>query len=90
MYWECLMRPVLIIMVWKPCRSIAQSLMSVRATEIQDKTEKMAKSNQNCQNKFWYCKFLQMMNMLNMFNLYVLYVAKWYQSSHLTLKKDRK
>lgn len=36
-YWECLMRPVLIIMVWKPWRSIAQSLMSVRA---KDKTVK--------------------------------------------------
>lgn len=34
-YWECLMRPVLIMMVWKPWRSIAQSLMSVRAADRQ-------------------------------------------------------
>lgn len=31
MYWECLMTPLLIMMVWKFCRSMAHSLMSVSA-----------------------------------------------------------
>lgn len=61
------MRPVLIIMVWKPCRSIAQSLMSVRATEIQGKTvEKWRKAAKSA-----------IMDALNMFILYVLYVANF-------------
>lgn len=38
-YWECLMRPVLIMMVWKPCRSIAHSLMSVRAADVWRETD---------------------------------------------------
>lgn len=35
------MRPVLIMMVWNPCRSIAHSLMSVRAADKRRKTGRL-------------------------------------------------
>lgn len=38
------MRPVLIMMVWNPCRSIAHSLMSVRAADKRRQTGRL-KSN---------------------------------------------
>lgn len=38
-YWECLMRPVRIMIVWKIWRSMAHSLMSVRAKESKRETQ---------------------------------------------------
>lgn len=46
MYWECLMTPLLIMMVWKFCRSMAQSLMSVSA----ERHTRPSRSEQNHSN----------------------------------------
>lgn len=43
------MRPVLIMMVWNPCRSIAHSLMSVRAADKRRKTGRLKSNRVNAQ-----------------------------------------